>query len=318
MKILSIIVPVYNIDSYLEECLDSLICNNYNYEIILINDGSTDKSLAICKSYAEKYSFIHLYNQENKGVSTARNIGIQKATGKFLYFVDGDDFLIGISSIIESLERHDADLYAIAYNVLYNDKAIKYQKKYSESRIYTFKDFYKRKDATFHTLWGFIFNREIINNNKILFNPKLKYSEDWLFVVDYFIKSKSVYTIPDAIYNYRLTRIGSAMNTSLTSQQLILHFYAFDSLSSIQCPIQCRYIIRQEKQIMMLHLITQIKYIVPEIRYKIGIQHFIRKRIRPNMFLNINIKNRLKLLLAYLNIKFLPYSESKNKAHPQS
>ena len=93
-KDFSIIVPVFNVESYLEQCLDSLIKQNLkNYEIILVNDGSTDKSIEICNKYAEKNLNIRLINQENKGLGAARNIGIQNAIGKYITFVDSDDFV---------------------------------------------------------------------------------------------------------------------------------------------------------------------------------------------------------------------------------
>lgn len=90
----SVIVPLYNVSKYLQECIDSIISQNFeDFEIILINDGSTDNSGEICETYAEKHSNIKYYSKENGGLSLARNFGIDKADGDYLLFIDSDDFL---------------------------------------------------------------------------------------------------------------------------------------------------------------------------------------------------------------------------------
>ena len=92
MDKITIIIPVYNSESYLEECLDSVIKQDYsNLEIILVNDGSTDKSIEICIKYSQIDSRIVVINSINKGVSSARNIGLKNANGKYVIFVDSDD-----------------------------------------------------------------------------------------------------------------------------------------------------------------------------------------------------------------------------------
>lgn len=309
-KILSIIIPVYNIQAYLKDCLDKLICYKENYEIILINDGSTDDSLKICELYASKYAFIHLYNQSNKGVSAARNLGIHRAKGEYLYFVDGDDFLIGLTSIINTIEQNKFDLYTVNYDIIFKG-AINCSKRYIDARSYSIHDFYVLKDVTFHALWGFVFKRDIIINNKILFDENLKYAEDWIFVTNYFLYVEKVYTIPDSIYNYRLFRLGSAMSTPLSSNQLSLHFYAYDMLSELNASSCVRYIIDKEKIIMMLHIINQICEVSYTIRKKCSSQSFLRKKIELNMFFNVGFKYQIKLLIAFININCFAFLRKK-------
>lgn len=96
----SIIIPVYNVKLYLEECLNSILMQNFReYEVILVDDGSTDGSEHICDDYALKYGAIHSVHQENKGLSAARNKGISVSTGKYVLFLDSDDFLVGCDAL---------------------------------------------------------------------------------------------------------------------------------------------------------------------------------------------------------------------------
>ena len=113
MPKVSIIIPVFNVENYLERCLKSVIAQTFkDIEIIIINDGSIDKSLEICKKFAESDKRIILINQKNSGVSAARNTGIDIATGKYLSFVDSDDFITPdmIEFLLTNLEEHDADI----------------------------------------------------------------------------------------------------------------------------------------------------------------------------------------------------------------
>ena len=90
----SIVVPVYNVEAYLEKCLDSLVNQNFdNYEVIIVNDGSTDKSKEIAQRYENKYSNVVLIDQKNKGLGGARNTGIEAVKGEYILFVDSDDYI---------------------------------------------------------------------------------------------------------------------------------------------------------------------------------------------------------------------------------
>ena len=92
--LLSVIVPVYNVEKYLKRCLESILVQSWNdYEIILVDDGSTDSSAQICDVYAEKYEMIRVIHKENKGLSDTRNRGIEEASGEYVYFPDSDDWL---------------------------------------------------------------------------------------------------------------------------------------------------------------------------------------------------------------------------------
>ena len=106
--LVSVIVPVYNVGNYLEKCLNSIVKQTYhNFEVILIDDGSEDMSGDICDRYAFKYDYIRVYHQDNKGVVSARSVGIYNAKGKYIAFVDSDDWIeeTFLSVLVETIEQ---------------------------------------------------------------------------------------------------------------------------------------------------------------------------------------------------------------------
>ena len=134
MEKISIIVPIFNVEEYLDECLSSLTSQNDTYyEIILVNDGSNDLSEEICKKYLKKYSNIKYYKKENGGVSSARNYGLIKATGDFICFVDPDDIVSTnyLEIIRETIKNNSFDLIIYGHNLLYKNKKIKMTFKYN-------------------------------------------------------------------------------------------------------------------------------------------------------------------------------------------
>ena len=126
MKKVSIVVPIYNVERYLEKCLDSLVGQTYeNIELILVNDGSTDRSLEIAKRYADRYEQIFLTSQANGGLSKARNTGIALAQGEYLCFLDSDDWLEfdTVQKIVSLMEKDDLDLCLFGANgYLFDEK----------------------------------------------------------------------------------------------------------------------------------------------------------------------------------------------------
>ncbi|MEO2683100.1 glycosyltransferase family 2 protein, partial [Clostridium butyricum] len=121
---ISVIVPAYNVEKYIEECLLSLVNQTYkDIEIIIINDGSTDKTKEIIIEYQEKYKNITGYNQKNNGVSVARNLGLKIAKGEYVIFVDPDDYLDStmIEKMHDKLKMTDSDLVICGHNVFYDE-----------------------------------------------------------------------------------------------------------------------------------------------------------------------------------------------------
>lgn len=225
MKELSIIIPLYNVENYVIECLDSIVLQTGNeQEIILINDGSTDRTAKIVQKFINesKKNNIHLYSQENKGPSSARNLGIQKANGKYLMFVDSDDVVSNNAlDIIKKTIDSEYDLTLFGFNYLQNNKVIKTW----ISEIPSFK--IKENDPSellcrylekikYHINWypwAKLFKSEIIKNHDIRFDENLVCCEDFDFLFRYLLNCKSIQYISEFIYLYRIDSERSIKKT---------------------------------------------------------------------------------------------------------
>ena len=198
---LSIVVPVYNAELYLAECLDSLLDQDISkeeYEIICVNDGSTDNSAVILSEYSSQN--VTVITQENSGVSVARNTGIAEAKGDYIWFVDADDF-IGKqilkelkNEIIEAQRPDQIQIGAYSFYSKLSDKAItQYNEKSLQPNTYANNIFVTRS----------IFKKSFIEINQILFNPEMCYSEDKVFLSYVMVANPTVIHIQKAYYFYR-------------------------------------------------------------------------------------------------------------------
>src|SRR5690606_37960744 len=125
---LSVIIPVYNVEKYVAQCLDSVLDQNFepnDYEIIVVNDGSTDGSLAIVQDYANKHKHIKLIDKKNGGVGSARNCGMDHAQGKYIYFIDSDDYLIPncLNVLVDTCERHKLDVLTFLFTIFSSESS---------------------------------------------------------------------------------------------------------------------------------------------------------------------------------------------------
>lgn len=219
--LLSIIIPVYNLENYIEHCLNSLIEQiAENIEIIIIDDGSTDKSATICKKYCSKYSYIKYIYQKNTGVSSARNNGLNLAKGKYIQFVDGDDYLLP-NSLNEILNKiaGDFDIICGRYVKCYNEKL---QKTFPvedkninliENNLYPNNLIILLKQNLFnYGACANITKKEIITKNNILFDANVKYTEDMMFFLKALLHCKKISVI-QCHYAYRQSRESSATSS---------------------------------------------------------------------------------------------------------
>ena len=209
---LSIVVPVYNAERYLEDCILSILNQSYkNIEIILINDGSTDNSENICSGLVKKYKNVKLISTENKGVSHARNIGMKNATGKYLAFVDSDDKVEKNIYVNMIKDMKINSMPIIGYKYVDEDNKI-----LGEKKPYDFDGIFKKQDF-FIFCENFIMNSpvnkifylDIIKSHGLKFDEKLSLGEDLIFILSY-IKYIDLFTIiNETPYRYLTSNIDS-------------------------------------------------------------------------------------------------------------
>lgn len=216
---LSIIVPVYNLEYYISTTLESLLSIrfSFDYEIVVINDGSVDESESIIHGYQKNYGQITLYSIEHQGVSNARNIGISSARGEYITFVDGDDTveLDFFEKAIQELNEGGYDFVQGNYKRIHGDY-ISYDQFVSEDMIITEKEIMLEKlfglEKVIHNhVWGKVFRAEIIKDT--LFDRTIKIGEDLKFVFDVIEKSKKIKLLSCVGYNY-IQRNTSAMHVA--------------------------------------------------------------------------------------------------------
>lgn len=227
---ISIIVPAYNCQLYIKECLDSLLSQTYdNLEIIVVNDGSSDNTRSICEEYSVKNSSIYLINQENKGEAGARNTGLSQASGEFIAFVDSDDYIDSnmIELLYNAIKSSKADLAVSSISRFPNPKLIKNSSEINTplNAFYFFNNLLNKDE--FLSCWRCLFHINIIKNNKILFTNGRKIGADQEFVYKYLLHSKAVVNIPNAVYYYRENPSSMMLNKTY------IHFHIVDAMQSV-------------------------------------------------------------------------------------
>ena len=212
-NLVSAIIPVYNTERYLRECLDSLCKQTYsNLEIILIDDGSTDASPAICDEYSVKDSRISVIHNQNAGVSAARNTGLDKAKGKYIAFVDSDDWVEPeyIESLLEALTNYDADAAGFPVTLAWKNRFKQAGKRISDKKILTGKEMTEYALIGNLSIYSVLYKTEYIKG--LWFRTDLHFGEDIIFMSEYALKCKLVVYLEKTLYYYR-QRCNSAVKT---------------------------------------------------------------------------------------------------------
>lgn len=208
MKKISVIVPVYNVEKYLSQCLDSIIHQTYkNLEIILVDDGSTDSSGLICDNYSQKDKRIKIIHKCQGGLSDARNAGLKIATGEYISFIDSDDFIDKnmYSILINNTQKYNSDIVWFNYyskKHFINSSIIKNNDLYdlsSSDKIKFAKNLFYQYKMDAH-VWAKLYKRSIFNNIKF---PYGKLFEDIFVLLPILSNAKIISTIPDCLYFYR-------------------------------------------------------------------------------------------------------------------
>lgn len=218
-KKVSVIVPAYNVEKYIYKCINSIINQTYSYtQIIIVDDGSTDDTFRICNEFKSKDKRIEVYHKKNGGLGSSRNLGIDKATGDYLMFVDGDDFIESsmIEKLLKNAERSKADIvmcnnYMFDQNTHFLSYHLKQDKivsvgKWSRDKFWH--QLYSGNWGLCIVVWNKLYDAKLFNNIKFEVD---KLNEDDFIITKLLHVVNYIYVIPDRLYYYRINRQNSIM-----------------------------------------------------------------------------------------------------------
>lgn len=223
--LVSIIVPVYNVEQYIDRFFQSVLNQTYlNWELILIDDGATDSSGVKCDEYKKLSDKITVVHQKNKGVSAARNKGIEISSGEYILFADPDDWLSRdmIATMIEAIIKEDAKLAACNMYVVIEkeDKELQFETSpwphINKNTVIKDKDVYYQIFAQSATLWNKIISRDIVSN--FTFDEDIDYGEDMLFLCHCLSMVDKAVIVPIYGYYYNRGRIGNVVSSEINSK----------------------------------------------------------------------------------------------------
>ena len=270
---ISVIIPVYNMETYLGRCLDSVLGSGYpDFEVILVDDGSTDRCPAIGKAYARKDSRVKYIRQENQGVSAARNRGLQEAAGEWVVFVDADDYVApDFLAAVAREEYAGYDLLLFDHFPLKERGWRKRRKNRKEPAVYSGKDIarnFTEKMLRFQPLEPGsrtmlpspcckAYKREIIERYGIRFIPKIIFGEDQLFNMEYWQKIASCLYVPETMY---YVRMHMASATRRPNPELLESFRQFER--SLKALLERDGLFPQMEDTFYTHALSDISYVL--------------------------------------------------------
>lgn len=241
---ISIIVPVYNAEQYISQCINSILSQSYtNYELLLINDGSKDNSGKLCDEYARKDPRIKVFHKTNGGVSSARNLGLAKARGKYVTFIDSDDYIL--EEYLASLIKYDGSHFIVGGMQSFG----------MTQRVERFLSSEERGDEniniaitrelgnfSFGTPWGKLYDNDLLQNRTIRFDEKIIIAEDTLFIMQFLLYCQSISFSDHADYMYR---ISNQCKYLLNEEQFL---YTFQHLENAYTKLSVHFDIKEESR----------------------------------------------------------------------
>lgn len=316
MKRLSVIIPVYNAEKYLKRCLDSILIQDYDsYEIVAVNDGSTDASLNILKQYEKQYADkVRVIDQKNAGVSVARNIGVMQSIGEYITFLDSDDYIEPNSykKIMEKvLEGYDIVVYDYCRdygtykehsNVLYEGKSSKVERK----------DYIKSLPGT----WNKIMKKDLFIKNNLKF-PEGKWYEDLAIIPQLALYTDKIFYLAEPIVNYYQSQDSITRHSEFKKNSLTI----FDSLDCLYKAFRYTEFFSELEYIYIYHLLIESNlyfYKYEKYEYVDIVSKLIKERF-PNWRKNLYYRELDKKEKLYANLfykrkyKFLRFLQNIKK-----
>lgn len=220
---ISVIVPVFNAKAFLEQCVNSVLAQRFkDFELLLIDDGSTDGSALVCDSFAESDDRVRVFHKKNGGVSSARNYGLKEARGEFIAFIDADDSIT--DSYLEHLISVDSDLTVVGFekagkNVFPQEFSSFFLNELPTHWVHSPKIYFY-----YHFPFCKLFRSRIIHDYSLCFNEKLIFSEDLCFNLEYYSLIDTFSELPYADYIYRIDQVDRERKYQLSAKKLSYHY----------------------------------------------------------------------------------------------
>lgn len=308
-ELISVIIPVYNCEQYLAECINSILNQTYqNLEIMIVNDGSTDNTLSICEEYKKIDSRISIVNKKNTGVSDTRNIGVQNANGKYILFVDADDYLKNnmIERLYKSMIENKADVVRCKCCSIKDNNVIKKESLHNLTNKKIVKEEINKIIGNFvtneNTIACYVGTMLIKRDRYVMFNTNLTFMEDTEFFIRLLFNINSIYFLDEELYYYRYNENSASKSPNRCFENI---YGLIDSTNIIKeflfenTIIDNKFLKKINNNIFNL-IFSKLKIYVE------GLNIIEKSKSIRNLFLDDNIKNILN------NLEYSELSKIKN------
>lgn len=327
MPLFSIIIPVYNSANFLDRCISSVINQEFiDFEILLINDGSSDKSPLICDKWGEKDARIRVFHQVNRGASAARNIGLKNARGEYIQFVDSDDIidehcLVSLASLIKRYHNPDVIEFRLTYIAPNGFKNFQgtvlkdgiYDKAYIETIFLPVMLQTKAESSIEYNIFNVlrIIKNDLIKKYHIAFDEEIKRWEDWLFAMEVYNYASEMAVTSDSLYNYYGHIVGGLGGRYQpdTYKYVIKTYTVLDKLMGAKYEMFSEYAVESKgKQIE--RCIREIYMHEPPNRRKKLIMEVLKDNYVYQLMCVSKSRKRIFLLAPYVKVKAYNYAMS--------
>lgn len=300
-KLVSVIIPVYNVEKYICECIESVINQTYkNLQIIIINDGSTDNSKNLCNKYANKDNRIIIVNKKNGGAASAKNIGIDIAEGDYIAFLDGDDYLNldAIEYMVNLIENYNSDIAHCDFYEVYKNKNREEDVIKAEVKVLETEEMLRKLLTDWKTglFTNKMFKKEVIKGIHFIEGRCI---DDDFFTYKCIMKSKSIVVSNKITYNYRM-RLSSVMQSSDYKKQILIDRINLQTERYENIISSFPYLDKDFFYAMLdMFIILSRDYFIDEVIIN-DLKLILKKYIKKMLFSNINISIKVQILRIYL------------------
>lgn len=298
-SLVSLIIPVYNGERYLEKCMNSIIMQTYkNIEVILINDGSSDKSKEILDRFSKRDKRIKVIHKKNEGVSIARNIGLNLSTGEYIFFIDSDDYLD--ETVISDMMQYsnEYNVIKVGYKLIGENK--KEINTISRNKLYKNYDYIKEVLSTDigGQSWGYLLHKSIVKG--IYFDSNTSCMEDTIFIIKCILRTDNIKCIDSSYYNYLINQQGITCSSKKIFKNIEDYMYSVNEIEKIIINRKINYDYRGD---LLKKKITLIESEVSKIVKKEDLNILLKnKEINAELK---NIKNSINLNIVYKIFSYL-------------